>query len=500
MNAKLTLLVLALLPTACARIVVVPVTPNSLAKGTGVFYALPKTVIRIQMKVDKSTSNPAPYQKFAPIFVPGAAVACKDCLDGKKQETYSVQKNATLGVFGVPDPEHIYLVQFAGGGAIDQTIAMSWNEAGLASNAASSVTNKTIDVALAGAKAATGLAMKASGYGFTREVVKSERRRCPVGTKNDDWAIPVLMHESLGTQGALLVENWCDIDVKDREKFQPSDEEVLRRARDAYATRLRDLVDSHAKLLRGQTQSFEPLALASRLEVQIEQHLRSLFLGRKETITWELVLNVTPKEPGVTPVFNFDARKGVCPMDSLLAPESAAKPREIARPDDAACQTAVNLSIAYHPRASEQLFHAAKNYAPQVTGTASFRYVIPAQVSARLTSGETVHASALLTVAQLGHVAALPARRNSKGLSYELAFIEATGGLKSFKLAATGGIDAGAIDTASTLAGSALDARTREEAKGDELVLLKREADILEQKKKICEAQKALGETCRFAE
>jgi Domain of unknown function (DUF4831) len=79
MNFRSILLIPGLLLlAACAKVVVVPVTPGTKPEAEGVFYALPKTVVKVQMKIDKTMVTPAPYQKFASIFAADATPACKE--------------------------------------------------------------------------------------------------------------------------------------------------------------------------------------------------------------------------------------------------------------------------------------------------------------------------------------------------------------------------------------------------------------------------------------
>ncbi|HJQ99900.1 MAG TPA: DUF4831 family protein [Candidatus Polarisedimenticolaceae bacterium] len=495
MRQSRILLVLSLFAmVACAKVLVLPVTSATKPEGSGVYYALPQTLIRVKLKVDRTVLTPAPFQDFAAIFAPGGAIACDGCKE--KRTKYSIQEPATLGTLGVPDPTNIYLVQFVGGRAMDQTLSMTWNEAGLASNAAASVTNKTGDAVLASVKAATGLAIKASGYGATRGAPPdaSPPSSCPVCSEKDSLVLPILSADELEEQSRLLIENWCDIEQATR-NTKEIDTDALKKAVSAYASRLLDLVASHAELLRGKTQSFEPVALAAKVEAQIDNQLRALYLGRKETTTWEATLNV-PADTART-VFELEPTNGICPLPEFLAPDSATMPS--AWKSSNPCTEFVKLTLEYEPKKEDQLFWAVQNNTKAAPEPSSFRYRIPAQMKATLT-GKSVYAAALLNVAQLGCVATLPAKRNSKGLGYDLAFIEATGGLKSFKLSSTGGLEPATIDSSAAIAGSILDARAKEAAKDDELTLLKQEAELLELKKKICDAQKALNLPCRFSE
>ncbi len=118
-----------------------------------------------------------------------------------------------------------------------------------------------------------------------------------------------------------------------------------------------------------------------------------------------------------------------------------------------------------------------------------------------------VHGSALFAVAQFGHVASLPARRNSKTLAYDLSMVEATGALKSFKIGSAGAVEAGTIDALAGAGGTVLDARKARldelekerkaaETAADELTVLTRQHQLLKLKDDICTLQKKYGLAC----
>jgi len=130
------------------------------------------------------------------------------------------------------------------------------------------------------------------------------------------------------------------------------------------------------------------------------------------------------------------------------------------------------------------------------TGDRSFRYRIPAQVAASLGDDKKVYGAGLLWVAQLGTVLSLPGERHSKMLSYELAFIEATGGLKTFKLGTTGGLDSSTVDTLNSVGGTLLDYHKTVRQNEDELSVLTRQDQMLKLRDDICTIQKKYGLTC----
>lgn len=510
--------IVLLFSVACAKIVVVPVTSEM--KGEGMLYALPKTVTRVQLKVGKTVRTAAPYSRFAAIFAPDGTPACKEdeeaaedrCTppeEGKapRNVAYSVEQGATFSTFGEPDPDNIYLVQFVGRGAVDQSLTMNWNEAGLLSSASSTVTNRTADVVVSGLKLVAGLGTRGA-FGAPAESVGVERDKiteCPFEeSKNDPWILEVLQGPGVsGATAQVLVANYCEIaaEVRNDSFDKDRDKGLLERATGAYVARVVPLIDARIKVAGGNSTALEPIPLLNKIDSSIDEQLKALYLGNTASKVWDAWLDIRDlKVASPIQVFAVDKQKGVCFDEALLAPDGKPLPDGFVKLDAKSCNVPVNLTLDYHPVKEHQLFDTAGKVTPP-PGDRSFRYRIPAQVRARLASGtgQTL-GTGVFSVAQFGHVASLPANRHSKALSYDLTMLEATGGLKTFKLGTTGGLDAATVDALAGVGTSVLDARNaaRKEAEtaADEVTLLTREKTLLELKDKICDIQKKYGLTC----
>jgi Domain of unknown function (DUF4831) len=100
-------LTLGVLLAGCAKVVVVKVPTTTPADG--IIYALPNTVVRVQLKLDRTEKSGARYAAYAAIFAPESKPVCKDqkCTEEKKV-TYSLQQNATFATYGEPDPESCF--------------------------------------------------------------------------------------------------------------------------------------------------------------------------------------------------------------------------------------------------------------------------------------------------------------------------------------------------------------------------------------------------------
>jgi hypothetical protein len=492
-----------LLSASCAKLVVVPVTAP--LTDEGVFYALPKTAARVQLKIDRKASTAAPFGRFAAIFAPGGKPVSAD------GTSYAVQEGATISTFGEPDPKEIYLVRFAGGGAMDQALSMTWNEAGLLSQAGGSVTNRTTDIVVAGLKLVAGFSAR-GGFGDGTPGAAPVALPCPTPSGSDAWVLRVLEEETAnqGQVRLFLVKNYCDIEVKNGVRipqFGTEDEmkAQLRRATRAYLVQVLPFVNARTKLLEGNGIPLEPVPLINKLDLVIEEELKILYLGSTVTTTWDGALDVRDLKVGQDlPLLRIDSGKGVCPLDpALVAPTTKPLPPDFQGVTAAEClnATPVSLRLEYHPAEADQLFKAVKDRVTAPTGERGFRYRIPGQVRAHLgdSKGQSF-GGGVFSVAQLGPVVSLPARRNSKSISYDLAFIEATGGLKSFKLGTTGGLDAATVDALAAAGNTVLDARNAERkaaaTAADELTILTREHALLKLKDEICQIQKKNGLEC----
>ncbi len=540
---KRIVVVVAVAAMGCAKIVVEPVKPNM--GGEGVFYALPSTVVHVMPKVDRKTVTDAIYSPYAWIFSPLGKVQCgaKVVCTGKPGEprtktTYALQQGTTFATTGEPDPEQVYVVRFAGGGAMDQALAMTWTESGLMSAATASVTNRTGDVAVSGVKLLASLGSKVFGGSSTPDgltaactearaalkampkptaeakanVAKACVPACDLAeatSKNDAWVIPALKDAQV-----TAVPNYCAAPVQKRDSLdRVHDEPKLRRAAAAFAANVTPLLNARINALNG-TPGVDPVALVAKLDALIAEQVAALFLGTSETKTWEGSLALRSiKGPSDIPLFDIDKDKGICLRTELLAPDAKPFPDGFEH-NLAKCPVPVSLRIALYPDAQHQLFTSAKSAALNTEGERGFRYRIPAQVRADLVGvadrtatpekpagkDSTVYGTATFYMAQLGTVATLPAKRNSKMLSYDLALVEATGGLKTFKLGSTGALDAATVDALSGAGGTVLDARNaaRKQAAtdADEVTILTRQQTLLKLKDEICALQQKYGVTC----
>jgi hypothetical protein len=506
----------ALFLASCAKVVVVPVpaTGNDRISAEGVFYALPKTFIRVQVNVDHSAFQAGTYLQYAELFVPGEKLVCEtsDCA-AKNKKAYSLQNNAAFTPMGEPDPANVYMVKFVGRGAVDQNIAMTWTETGLLSTASASATNRTSDVIVSGLKLAAGIGAKAA-FAASAKTNANQEPECKKPTENDAWIIQAIKGADISLAAArVLIGNYCALapEVRRMDRYvQSKSEEDFHNALDAYVKNVYPLISARTNILNGSQGLMEPTELLTKIETLLDQQIKTLFLGNKDTKTWAGSIEIhDPPSPGTSgvAVMHVNGEKGICIGDgsggTAIAISVDAKPfpdgfGKLLTGADCTNASAVNLTTVLSP--GSQLFQSVRDHTTRPSGELSFRYRIPAQVRAELKQGDDSYGMGVFSVAQFGVVATLPANRHSKSLSYDLAMVEATGGLKSFKIATTGSVDSGTVDALAGISGTLLDASNAaakaDKTAKDELTTLTRQDTLLKLKDDICTLQKKYGLDC----
>ena len=145
----------------------------------------------------------------------------------------------------------------------------------------------------------------------------------------------------------------------------------------------------------------------------------------------------------------------------------------------------------------EYLAGAGVPQAHDDTKPQGFYYRVPAIAAVSVEKGPEVLVESDILVAQLGFVAALPGQRTYQ-TKYMVTLDPATGALQTLD-SNTAAISPDLITSSGTAIADALDKRAEakkdEAAAKDELALLQRERMILEEKQKIRNLQKDLGET-----
>jgi hypothetical protein len=256
----------------CSKIIVVRVPQDSApAISDGVIYALPKTVVRVQVKVDKTTRKPAPFASYAAVFAPDLSPICDTSDCGKKGVEYSVEDGAVFTTYGEPDPSQVFMVKFSESRAIDQSLTMTWNDAGLFSSASSTVTNRTSDIITSSIGMATTLAAKTfygtpvGGEGAKLTSCEEVLKGSGSAPANDETVLTAIQSAPLGddtVQNTLLV-NYCRIKAEDRAKLDLSN---FNDALAAYVKTVAPLAKQRNSLLLANAVVYDPTPLIARIE------------------------------------------------------------------------------------------------------------------------------------------------------------------------------------------------------------------------------------------
>lgn len=492
----------------CSKIVVVKLPDNSSAPANGVVYALPNTVVRVNLKVDKTIRASAPFAAYASIFAPDLAPVCEDAqcsTHGKVQ--FSVEKDVRFSTFGEPDPDNVFLVKFSGSGAIDQNLAMTWDEAGLLTSASAAVTNRTTDIITSSIGVATGIASK-TAFGAARPNDAHAPTSCAdavpgseTNPASDAWFLPRLFNN---LSSEPLIDNYCAIQIAERTRL-PQDDTLLRNALVAYGNRIAPLLQEDADLLQGGTTVFDKVSQMHRVETEINARLIPLFIGHKTLTTWNASFDVRKVVEGTSlALFKLDPTKCVALNPNIdIPPDGEPMPADFP-PVCPSATKAVTLTISYYPGRNDQLFSELTDV---TTGDRSFRYRIPAQVKAIVGDGSKQLGGGVFYVAQLGTVISLPANRRSKSLAYRLDLIEATGGLRSFSLGSTGSVDSSTVNSLGSSTDTILNAKRAADAGGaataasaaaarSTAAVLTRQKNLLDLQDEICTIQAKYNLPC----
>lgn len=484
----------------------VPVNPQSVEEAQDKLHVDKQVLIYAQTKYQNANQDLQNAQTNAAAFSQAKAkndASLKIVRCGI--DKFSAQPGATFSTYGEPDPDNVFLVKWVGKGAIDQSLSMTWNEAGVLTAANATVTNRTGDVILSTAKMIAGLGTKAA-YGFNQDKPGNTACRISDTADNDSmdkWIIPILAKAGEAIKETLIA-NYCEMKIEDRKKL-PRDEELLKAAIKTYESKIYRLSSGRDTILSGISPTSDPIGLLTRIESEIALEAAKYFLGTKKNVTWDGMIDLRnlPKKNDLSTgdqakdiaVIRLNPSKGFCLGEAEVPYLSKPYPKEfknnILTGQDclSADAKAVNLNIRYFPKMEGQVFSRVTDISDNEL---SFRYRIPAQVKADLNFDGDTLGSSLFYVGQLGTTIALPANRHSKSLTYDLAFIEQTGGLKTFKLGSTGILDTATVDALSGIGGTLIDAHN----KTNELNQLTRQNQILKLQDEICTIQKKYGLPC----
>jgi hypothetical protein len=259
-------------------------------------------------------------------------------------------------------------------------------------------------------------------------------------------------------------------------------------------------------------------AMLKEIDETIET-LQSKFLGSsKDEDPWVPSFEVTLADSQAhfaTSLLELSKDNGVCAVSPSFS--HIVVPPKFQRPDDAPCthliQVMLRLDKGRDGLLSPQLADTVTSATFSQDGERGFYYRIPAVALARVetiglrgSSSETQtieKGRSVLSIAQLGTIASLPASSNGRKTKYAIDLNPDTGALKTFTLGSEALIQNSLLEDASAAATSINDLRTKlaaakekekeaAAAKSDQLTQLQRTSAILELQVKIKELEEKL--------
>ena len=493
----------------------------------GLFYTLPRTVIKVAVPMELSFVKEGELTDFCQLFFPFEKLSATRKLKVERP---------TLATSGEPDPTQVYYMRVAGRGTLDQSLTFTFNSEGAVTGLKAEVTDTRGDLLIAGAKAGLGLLTKgfvgsalateaAMDSGFDCSVVPAANNwethfvNCFLGKEADPDLRAEFLREIFGSLGEQEKKplKWAYLGL-DAEQGEPGPEGTKNRLRLERASRAYALYNGIVRGLNS-TLTAEDVAAGAGFEAFSERRvktaaaLKGKFIGEEKKVPWQGSFEVrptrtngkTPCDPSrdrvckswttAQPLFSYvpdGEGAGLCsthsvdpatpPPDTIMVPKSR----------QSECQTAtkaVDLQLSLEP--DDQI-------ATRVAGTfrspadAAVFFIVPARM--RATIGGTVAGD--LMIAQFGIVTAMPSEMGGKSFTHDLAFYDETGALKSYTLASKPLVEAGSIDAISKATSDLIEARRKqmeeEKKASSDVAKLGDAAEKLELLKRIQEACAAL--------
>ncbi len=519
--------------TGCtSKLVVRPVGgTNPPVSDDGVFYALPKTVLLVQIPVVRTQLVLGEFSELVPVFFPFEDPPIPEI-------SYSLDE-PTLSSFGVPDSENVFLAIVKGGRFEDKKLALNFGEDGTLEKIDAESNNRTLEFVgqvIRSAAAIGGKVIGASGMFSVKSVEPSLTGETPPAMSADCQEVENLLKAGAttpsdsfpGTAAAACNEIAGGAIQAAMRDFIRKETDVTKRAgrartflrARAAADRLIELRKDRDRVLAGSggSNSGDPLKTAlETLDAEIEQIMGQFFGRQVKKTYWRAAFQLTPTKAftrDVTAIrlelFTFSPNGGVCQAAAEDTPVVGRLEQLPPPARTATCTNAVKVEVII--RRSEQQYAdvVAAGVANPPAGERGLFYRVPgkAHVILQTTKAADNSTTALAqyspAVGQFGPVVSLPATSGGRKTHYLAELHSATGAMRSFTLGSDAAIDKTIVSDIEAGATSLLDAREkradaeqkrRDEAAAasDELTKLKREADILETQLRIKAAQDKLA-------
>lgn len=495
-------------------------------KMNGVFYALPRTVVKADVPVVRTNKQPGALSVYTPCFLSGANFVVK-----KGSEFAVDSEKIKFDTMSIPDTEEIYMVKTTGGMFETRNLELALTESGVLIKASADVSNDTIDIVTGAVKTGTGLLAKALPVFLADSGTLDKEQKDCRALAVDTWV------EELELAGSGIIDANGNINeaalagvqeipdtLKNVGKFKDGYEKAKEIADqiDALETRRGDVVSQDpatAPAVRADTLKL----VLDEVDKTVDDLKKTYFLGSESKITWNASFKLNPSRTKLNiDLFTLSKEHGVCEINVnqgvQLDPRFKIKKR--CKGGAAACKPSemepvqcvgqkVRLEMALgedgESGAGGSLFaDKVKSAGLKQDGNRGFYYRIPGRAIAFITQASEKQGDkarelgrAPLSIAQFGEVVSLPASTGGRKTKYTLDLYESSGGMKNFVMGSEALVQQKNIDDLTGAASTAIEAkgeRKKAKAPADELQQLERQRKILEEKKKIRDLENDLSD------
>lgn len=464
-----------------AKTVVTRVTPSGPDRSNdmnGVFYALPRTVIQVDVSVKKTVEKKGKYQKFAECFFGAKGIEAD-------KTTVSIER-ATFSSRGEPDPGQVFMIKVPGRYFEDKTINLDLTSEGVMTKGEASSTNHAVEVAVAAIKTFTPIITSLATGGAATAAVKRDEQKGDITDRQKECLEAITpkpddreLKEAIKTYVAII-----ELQAR-RDEFISGGQVGLGLPKETFEAMLKE-IDRRIKSLTG------------------------LFLGTTDEQTWVSTHDFTPETTLMSrTLFEYAPRgadPGVCrrfytglnPIDPDFVTKYSC---------DSPLKVKLTVTVGRRGQSGPQFSQQVGAANLREGGERGFYYRIPSMTTAmveaeeyeskdsnNIRTAEKGHDN--VAVAQLGMVASLPASTNGRMTKYTLSLYENSGAMKNFTLGSDALIQSSQVSDIGTAVSSVVEARNKqraaEAAANDELKRLERRRQILEEMVKIKQAEDAL--------
>jgi hypothetical protein len=351
-----------------------------LSDKQGLFYALPRTLIKLNITVEKTEFYAGPYAAYAAKYLDLVNVSTNDYNEFEITEV-------NLSTVSEPDPQHFYFAEFDPKSIKkDNALLFSLSDAGLISGVSSNVPKTLIRENVA------RFSDRQNDYdnlfGYSAEKNLYERV---------DTVIRKVVVDTVTIEKKYLDKKWVEKSAEQKAK--------------EAANMVSKLRENRFNLITGfQEVAFDAGTMAymdKQLKIMEDEYL-SLFIGITIKKTLHYTFNILPDPEGEyssIPVFNFSERSGV---RSIYATGGEL----------------INVNIEFADPLAD-VMTANDSRGKSYKGDRGYSYRIPLMANIRVDISNDLTASGNYPIAQFGSVTYLPSKISS------VQFYPETGGIKN---------------------------------------------------------------------